>query len=37
LARLDGETSNESFETLTEWNTQLEHLKSQDFTVPPCP
>ena len=37
LARLDGETSNELFETLTEWNTQLEHLKSDDFTVPPCP
>ena len=36
LARLDGETSNELFEVLADWNTQLEHLR-QKPPVPPCP
>lgn len=37
MVRHEGETLNEMFEVMTEWNTQLEHLKSKDFTVPPCP
>ncbi|SEB79035.1 hypothetical protein SAMN05216452_3187 [Nitratireductor aquibiodomus] len=37
MARLDGDTSNELFEVLAEWNTYLEHRKSDDFPVPPCP
>ena len=37
MARLDAETSNQLFEVLEEWNTVLEHRKSKDFPVPPCP
>jgi len=37
VARLDGATSNELFEVLAEWNDYLEHRKSHDFQVPPCP
>jgi hypothetical protein len=37
MARLDGETSNELFETLAEWNAVLEHRKPSGFQVPPCP
>lgn len=37
MARLDGEASNELFGVLSEWNDYLEHRKSQDFQVPPCP
>ncbi len=37
MARLDGDSSNELFDTLTEWNTALEHLRSKDSPVPPCP
>jgi hypothetical protein len=37
MARLDGETSNELFEVLADWNAHLEHRKSSDFPVPPCP
>lgn len=33
----DGSTSNELFEVLADWNTYLEHRKSSDFPVPPCP
>lgn len=36
MARLDGETSNELFEVLADWNTQLEHLRRKP-PVPPCP
>jgi hypothetical protein len=37
MARLAFEESNELFETLVEWNVLLEHQKSDDFLVPPCP
>lgn len=37
MARLDGDASNELFEILADWNTFLEHRKSQDLQVPPCP
>lgn len=37
MAHLDGDTSNELFEVLADWNTQLEHLRSNDPPVPPCP
>jgi hypothetical protein len=37
VARLDGATSNELFEVLADWNTFLEHRKSSDLQVPPCP
>jgi len=37
LARPDGGFSNELLETLAEWNTFLEHRKSHDLSVPPCP
>ncbi len=37
VTRLDGEASNELFETLADWNIYLEHRKSHDFQVPPCP
>jgi hypothetical protein len=33
----DGLTSNQLFDVLIEWNTYLEHRKSEDFQVPPCP
>ncbi|MDF2373804.1 MAG: hypothetical protein P1V21_23745 [Rhizobiaceae bacterium] len=36
MVRLDGDTSNELFEVLADWNTQLEHLK-QKPPVPRCP
>lgn len=37
MARLDAAVSNELFETLAEWSTLLEHRKSHDLPVPPCP
>jgi len=37
MARLDGEASNELFETLADWNTFLEQRKSKEFQVRPCP
>lgn len=37
MARLDGETSNQLFEVLVDWNTQLEHLRPGKPLVPPCP
>jgi hypothetical protein len=37
VASLDGDTSNELFETLATWNTLLEHRRSDDQAVPPCP
>ena len=37
VAHLDSETSNELFEVLADWNTYLEHRKSADFPVQPCP
>lgn len=37
MTRLDGDTSNELFKVLAEWNTYLELRKSDDFSVPPCP
>jgi hypothetical protein len=37
MARLEGAVSNELFDILAEWNHYLEHRKSDDFQVPPCP
>lgn len=38
MARLNGDTSNELFEVLAEWNTYLEHRKLDEKPpVPPCP
>ncbi len=37
MARLDGETSNQLFEVLSDWNAQLEHLRFNEPPVPPCP
>lgn len=37
MARPDGSISNELLETLAEWSTLLEHRKSYDLPVPPCP
>jgi hypothetical protein len=37
LARLDSDTSNQLVEELERWVDYLEHRKSYDFPVPPCP
>lgn len=37
MAHLEVDVSNELFDTLAEWNAYLEHRKSQDRPVPPCP
>jgi len=37
MARPDGGFSNELLETLAEWSVTLEHRKSHDLLVPPCP
>lgn len=37
MARPPGDVSNELFDTLAQWNAFLEHRKSHDLQVPPCP
>lgn len=37
MARLEGETSNELFEVLADWDRTLRHLRADDSQVPPCP